>query len=160
MDYNDNGYFLDYDVRALTIRQPFATLMLPPACKVETRTWNTTYRGWVLICAGQIRYKPWRLVQLCGEEQLQRMDSYLDGRDDEIKSSMGMAIGIGKLVDILPMTREHEDSCFLKCQPQTFCHIFSEVQPIHQFPWTGSLGYTALHDDTKNKIKIKFNTSL
>lgn len=36
-------------IRALWWREPYASLMLQG--KVETRTWNTNYRGLVLICA-------------------------------------------------------------------------------------------------------------
>jgi hypothetical protein len=39
--------------RALSLTQPWATLMAIDAKRVETRAWNTNYRGWVAIHASK-----------------------------------------------------------------------------------------------------------
>lgn len=39
--------------RALSLTQPWATLMAIDAKRVETRGWNTNYRGWVAIHASK-----------------------------------------------------------------------------------------------------------
>lgn len=44
------------DIRALSTKQPYASLMLHG--KVETRTWDSKYLGWVLICASKQAYLP------------------------------------------------------------------------------------------------------
>jgi hypothetical protein len=49
-----NTEFLNQEIRALTWKEPYASLMLHG--KIETRTWYTKYRGLVLICAGLKHY--------------------------------------------------------------------------------------------------------
>jgi len=39
--------------RALSLTQPWATLMAIDAKRVETRAWNTNYRGWIAIHASK-----------------------------------------------------------------------------------------------------------
>ena len=40
-------------MKAISLLQPWATLMVIGAKKVETRSWNTKYRGWILIHASK-----------------------------------------------------------------------------------------------------------
>lgn len=40
-------------MKALSIKQPFASLILEGKKAIETRTWKTDYRGPLLICAGK-----------------------------------------------------------------------------------------------------------
>jgi len=39
--------------RALTVREPWCTLIAWGAKRIETRTWRTRYRGPLLLCAGK-----------------------------------------------------------------------------------------------------------
>lgn len=39
-------------MKALSVRQPFAELIATGAKSVEVRSWQTSYRGSLLICAG------------------------------------------------------------------------------------------------------------
>lgn len=41
------------DIRALSVRQPWASLILSGHKTVENRTWTTKYRGQIVIHAGQ-----------------------------------------------------------------------------------------------------------
>jgi hypothetical protein len=38
-------------VRALSLTQPWANLVAQGRKTIETRTWATPYRGWLLVCA-------------------------------------------------------------------------------------------------------------
>lgn len=40
-------------MKALTIKQPYASLIISGVKKVENRTWNTKFRGWIIIHAAQ-----------------------------------------------------------------------------------------------------------
>lgn len=40
-------------MKAISIKQPFASLILEGKKTIETRTWKTDYRGPLLICAGK-----------------------------------------------------------------------------------------------------------
>lgn len=146
--------FIDYEVRSLSVKQPYASLMLPPVLKVETRSWYTHYRGWVLICVSQQRYLPWQMIDISGREQLERMDVILDGRQADLDRMQGMAIGIGRLVDCSLMRPEDEHSCFVRYKPDTYCHIMRDVSPIIPFGFSGSTGYRLIDEYWKRKIVI------
>jgi hypothetical protein len=46
---------IDQKLMALSWKQPYAELMLHG--KIETRTWQTKYRGWVMVCASKQPYE-------------------------------------------------------------------------------------------------------
>jgi hypothetical protein len=51
--------------RAISIKQPWAALIIAGRKSIEIRTWPTTYRGWVLIHAGKkadTRETGWELI--------------------------------------------------------------------------------------------------
>lgn len=152
----EDNYFLDVEVRALTIRQPYASLMLPPHAKVETRSWQTHYRGWVLICAAKAITTPWVMAEISGDHQASRIIDAVPIDKDSLHKRAGMAIGIGQLVDCRPMTDDDADAAFVQYKPGYWCHVFRDVKPIHPFPYTGQLGYTEIHAPTKRKIFITF----
>lgn len=43
----------DIDVKILTVKQPWATALVSGGKDVENRTWDTSYRGWILVHAGK-----------------------------------------------------------------------------------------------------------
>lgn len=49
-------------MKALTLHQPWATLVAISAKKIETRSWDTTYRGPLAIHAGKEIPKNWRFM--------------------------------------------------------------------------------------------------
>lgn len=123
--------FGEEDILALSLKQPYADLMLKG--KIETRTWSTSYRGLVLICASLQPYNFSHLMGISGEWQMDRMQKilsplmldngnskrrnfYLDNWRDLFQK--GVAIAVGRLVDCRLMTKEDEDKCFVKyCEP-------------------------------------------
>lgn len=138
----------DQEIRALSWKQPFASLMLHG--KIETRTWDTKYRGWVLICTSKKPYSIDEEKLIMGAEQFMRV--YKCGlRLNELNMN-GYAIAIGRLVDSIPMTEDHEDACFVKYQEGLFCHIYKDVQAIQPFAWKGSQGWKTLDESVKNQI--------
>ena len=99
------------DARALTIRQPWASLIALGVKTIETRGWRTDYRGPLVIHAG-LTYEPWNV----------------DGGDDEWKSGsqvliepktgnehtwrrgnpfhrcpLGLVVAVVDLVDVVPI---------------------------------------------------------
>lgn len=152
----EDNYFLDVEVRALTIRLPYASLMLPPHHKVETRSWLTHYRGWVLICAAKTVTSSWVMAEISGDHQASRIIEAVPIDSESLHKLAGMAIGIGQLVDCRQMTEQDADAAYVQYKPGYWCHVFRDVKPIHPFPYSGQLGYTELQDPTKRKILIKF----
>ncbi len=53
-------------MKALTLWQPWATLVAVGAKRIETRSWGTSYRGWLAIHAARYWSKETR--RLCGGE--------------------------------------------------------------------------------------------
>lgn len=82
--------------RALSLTQPWATLVVTGAKRVETRSWKTPYRGWLGIHAAK-GFPRWAR-ELCGEEPFRSALHGL-GPDDLAR---GALIGGVRLLDCVP----------------------------------------------------------
>ena len=139
-------------VRALTWKQPYGSLMLPPHGKIETRVWPTKYRGWVLICAGMAKYQPHQIQAISGHVQYHRIK--------EISESnilpLGLAIGIGYLSDCRLMQPEDADACFVGYTPAEprYCHVYEGVREIKHLPWKGKQGWSTVPEDFLKQIIV------
>ncbi len=142
-------------VLALSWKQPFCSLMLPPFNKIETRTWQTKYRGYVLMCATLTSYKFHQLFNIAGNWQLSRIDDALEERWESIRKYRGYAIGIGRLADCRPMTSQDEDACYVRFESGLYCHIYTDVHPITPIRWKGKLGWSQLTVDQIKLIEIE-----
>ncbi len=139
-------------VFALSWRQPFLSLMPPPHDKIETRTWDTTKRGWVLMCASQKPYEQGKLFGICGHNQLARINQALKGID--LSSTYGKAIMVGRIVDSRPMHKNDQDRCFVQYYPDLFAHVYIDVYAIKPLPWKGQLSWKEVTDDVLSQIII------
>ena len=155
-------------VRALSWKQPFASLMLHG--KHETRTWNTNIRGWVLICASQNPYTYNKALEIM---MLREMAHFLrvfdaDGKyiQEEYKNIVGnMRTGVALAVGYLSAVKymgdyignrnthiEIEEKCFVRYNPDLWIHEYTDVQPIVPFEWKGKQSWSILTDEQKDKI--------
>lgn len=134
------------EIKALFWKQPYANLMLHG--KIETRTWNTNYRGLVLICASKIPYTNHQVKLISDINQV-----YNTLGNETIK--LGCAIAVGKLVDCRLMQPDDEEKCFVKYSPNLYCHIYEDVKAIEPFELKGQMGWMNITDDILNKIKYK-----
>jgi hypothetical protein len=141
----------DQKLMALSWKQPYAELMLHG--KIETRTWNTKYRGWVLICASQKNYKADQILNISGRTQFMRILAILT-RTERVPA--GQAIAIGRLVDCRPMQKADEDKSFVHYYHDLFCHVYEDVQAIEPFLWIGSQGWREVSEGIKQKIKVLY----
>lgn len=82
--------------RVLTIKQPWAHLIIRGIKRVENRSWQTDYRGMILIHAGQAY-----------DESCERDRTYGFDRDQLV---YGAVIGTADLVDIVT---EHSSPFFV-----------------------------------------------
>src|SRR5262249_36912287 len=75
-------------MKALTVRQPWAALIISGRKRIENRTWRTSYRGPLLIHAG-----------------ISRADLGALGRADPRDADLdfGALIGVAHLVDVVPL---------------------------------------------------------
>ncbi|CAB4218363.1 hypothetical protein UFOVP1596_17 [uncultured Caudovirales phage] len=137
------------EIRALSWKQPFATLMLHG--KIETRTWPTKYRGLVLICASKQPYGFNTIKEIAGDYQYNRiMELIID-----VPLHYGHAIAVGKLVDCRPMWKDDEDACFVQYFPSAlWCHVYEDVRAIEPMPFKGKQGWGKLDQEFINRIKF------
>jgi len=81
-------------MKALTVKQPYASLIVEGIKDIENRTWPTKYRGRVLIHAGLDR----RLDPDFNKEQHNALYKYYNGIGTQRKV-YGAIIGSVKIVD-------------------------------------------------------------
>jgi hypothetical protein len=97
------------NIKALSWKQPYAYLMLPPHNKIETRKWDTPWRGLVLICASKVPYTYEETGAVSGYRQNSIYDIVKD-----LTLITGHAIAIGRLDDTGFMERDDEEQCFVQ----------------------------------------------
>lgn len=141
----------DQQLTALSWKQPYAELMKHG--KVETRTWATNKRGWVLICASRKSYNLAQVTDISASANDARQVMRILSRTQKTANMHhGHAIAIGKLVDCRPMRPEDEDKCYVAFNPQLFCHVYESVTPIKPFPWKGCQGWKEVSQEVKDQI--------
>ena len=99
-------------MKALSIKEPWATLINDGQKTIETRTWKTNFRGKILLCASA---KP-------------------------ASSLSGHAFAVAEIIDCRPMTEEDEK--LAKCDVYDRAHswVLANVTPIAPFSVKGQLG--------------------
>lgn len=126
-------------MKALTICQPFADLILLPddddrAKRVENRTWPTSYRGPLLIHAG--KSKQWMRFGMFGL--------------DESNLVFGAIVGIANLADCVPVAGAGWESA-VRRRPWLaghehvsgpFCFVLTECRRFETpIPYRGAQGF-------------------
>lgn len=122
-------------MKALTICQPFASLIVnPPHVKrVENRSKATRYRGDISIHAG--RGKRWLAEWLGPLPQ---------------PMPMGMVIGVVRIADCIHVDDLDSAPEWLRSHEHAtgpFCWVLEDPRPVEPFAWKGSLGLWNLPDD-------------
>lgn len=138
------------EVRALTWKEPFASLMLHGKT-METRPWRTNYRGLVLICSGRAIYRIPELREICGEEQLARLTEALWGISE---NTQGLAIAVARLADCWKMREHDEEKAFVKFNAGLWVHRYEDARAIIPFPFKGAQRWTILRDHEKKFITL------
>lgn len=140
-------------MKALSVKQPFAGLIShgdeAGYKTLEIRSWQTHYRGPVLICASQKIHQGYVIVP--GTDWEQRAENYwrrhiLHGYND----SLGHAHCVADLIDCRPMQREDEAAACCRWYPDLYAWHLVNVRLIESFPVKGALG---LFDVEDHKIK-------
>lgn len=104
-------------MKALSIKQPWATYIINGDKSIETRTWSTNYRGDILICSSA---KPNNL-------------------GPEFPS--GIIMGIAELYHISDMTKEDEDLALCDIYKNAKSWHLRNIRPFKEYiPIRGKLG--------------------
>lgn len=127
-------------MKAITICQPYATLIARGLKRIENRTWPTMYRGPIYIHAGKSR------------QWLTDDGPNLDPRENYgiplAQMPFGAVVAVAKLAncvkveairagrydDIYPWAKDHEHA------EGPWCWILENVSPIGPWPWRGAQG--------------------
>lgn len=112
-------------MKALSIKQPWASLVAAGYKTVECRTWRTKYRGPLLICSNK------------GDAEI----------NDGLIAPGGMALGVVELVDIRKMTPEDIEPAFL---PDNV--VFDDVR--HEYAWHVKKMYEIIPFPIKGKLNL------
>jgi len=117
-------------MKALTLKQPWAELILLGKKTVETRTWNTSFRGRFLIHAGLNPDK--KAMQLFGYSEL----------------ACGCILGEAELVDVIEYNTEAEwkadtrhCASSIPFDKKRYGFVLTNVRRVKPKPCKGKLGF-------------------
>jgi hypothetical protein len=99
--------------KAISLKQPWASLVATGKKTIETRKWSTKYRGDLIICSSQ---NP-------------KIEPY------------GKALCVVELYDVKPMEKKDEKKACIKVYPKAHAWFLRNLRPIASpIPVKGSLG--------------------
>ena len=115
-------------MKVLTIKEPWASMILKGEKTIETRTWKTKYRGKILLHASK-----------------------------NPKSNIsGFIFATAEIVDCLPMIKDDEKFACCEVYPKAYSWFLNNVQPIVPIKEKGKLGlWDWIQDVHKILSKIK-----
>lgn len=99
-------------MKAISLKEPWASLILEGKKTIETRVWKTNYRGKLLLCASK----------------------------NPRSSISGKAFATANLVDIRHMAKTDEAKACCKVYEGAYSWILSDITVIKPFEVKGSLG--------------------
>jgi len=122
-------------MKALSIKQPWATLIALQAKRIETRSWSTRYRGRLAIHASASMSK--EDIMLCKQSPFREAlaaGGYFEG-SGPAKNPFGLPLGAiiayATLVDVVPITLENipdePERSFGNYTPGRFAWILQDV---------------------------------
>jgi hypothetical protein len=137
MEQEKNFLIESGNIKALSWKEPYGSLML--AGKIETRTWYTNYRGWVLICTSKKSYNLDQILDISGQRQFNRIIDFFENKDHILNP--GHAIAVAWLENCRLMQPADEDDCYVKHSYSLYCHIYTDILPIVPYPVKGKQGF-------------------
>jgi len=109
-------------MNAISVKQPWACFIAEGPKLIETRKWQTSYRGDLLIVASRTIDWP-----------------TMDSLARPIPLILGGAICVANLVDCRPMKKVDEESAMCSCYPGAFSWVLEDIRTITPFAVKGRL---------------------
>lgn len=107
-------------MRALSVRQPWASLIASGRKTVELRSWSTNYRGPVLILSGS---GIWR------------------GKTEHPIGPRGVSLCVVDLIDVRPViATDTESACIVPPEGFDFAWVLANPRPVPHVAVKGKLG--------------------
>lgn len=140
-------------MKALSILQPWAWLIVNGHKPVENRTWKTNFRGQVLIHAGKgldvnADNDIWNNRHPVTGEQSERTAGLMHPNEWE----RGGIVGIATITDCVTSF----DSAYFE---GPFGFVMADAKPCTFVPWRGQLGFFDVPDDVINLAGITLSGS-
>jgi len=149
-----------FEIRGLSLTQPWASLIVKRLKKIETRGWPSNYRGWLLIHAAKSFpadardfYHARRVQELMGNPITEKAQE---------KPFLGAIVGVARLVDCLPseafeyqphalkpkegaetpykVQLSEEEFMFGNYDPNRYGLILEDAVEMPPYPYKGALG--------------------
>lgn len=139
-------------MKALTICQPYAHLIMSGAKRVENRTWPTSHRGLIYIHAGKSRL--W--LELDNSESLIDSSYGIPVAD----MAFGAVVAVAKLIDCVKFV-DIEVGDYNKKYPWLYdhqhasgpwCWILDAVAPVGPWPWRGAQGLFEIDEKDLDRV--------
>ncbi|MBI2449740.1 ASCH domain-containing protein [Candidatus Pacearchaeota archaeon] len=106
-------------MKALCLKEPWASMIKEGKKTIETRKWKTNYRGNIILCASKYP-----------------------------KSELsGKAFAIAELIDVRKMTEHDEDAACCKIYPRANSWILKDIKNIKPFTVKGKLGLFEINEN-------------
>lgn len=128
---------MNTQLKALSIRQPFASLVVSGMKKLEVRSKQTTFRGRLLICSS-LTLHDGLMINPLNQEQVTCLQYVWDSC--KIPLLFGFGIGFVDLVGCRPMVVEDETLSLVPFQENHFVWELANPITIDAFKVKGQLG--------------------
>lgn len=130
-------------MKALSIRQPWATMILQGGKDIENRNWHARQRGTVLIHASKgMTMGEWEDAILCAGPMLRKIDMPDDNFDAVFGYKTQPRGGIVGIVDIVDCVSESASPWFMG----DFGFVLANPRPLPFIPYKGGLGFFDVPD--------------
>lgn len=136
-------------MKAISLIQPWGTLIYDEIKTIETRTWGTEHRGDLLICAGKKFQHDYSDI----EADLLKKVFRAHGYKPKLEHKQGVALCVVKLIHVRDMTEDDVLMACYPCTPGRKAWLITEVRPVKPVPIKGKL---SLFDVDDSLIKIDY----
>jgi hypothetical protein len=137
-------------MKALSFRQPWATLIVTGEKTIEWRSWKTDYRGDIVVCSSATK---------------QELDWAHMSEDDRACFPLGQAFGIVTLRGIRQFKKSDFDAACMSDgfdtmpDPPGYAWLLENPRFIENFPVKGKLNFFNLNDDLIKVIEVEAETA-
>ncbi len=118
-------------MKALSVKQPWAMMIMEGKKTIETRTWLTRYRGPLVIVASKT-------------PDYDALTAF--GLTKEDCGEFGVAVCEANLVDCREMNLEDESAANCDIYPGAFAWVLQDIKHVAPFPVKGQLGLFEIHN--------------
>jgi ASCH domain len=129
---------------ALSVKQPWAALLVHGRKSIEVRSWRTLYRGPVLIHAARVPdYRPQAWAQVPD-------DLYVAAQRTGGIIGMGLlthCLAYGSVQEFARDEARHRNPASWFRQPALYGFVFAEVRPLPFRPYPGSVRFFAVEEE-------------